>query len=184
MADIVYFCENQSTYIMLDRIKYIMTTYNLNASQLAENIGIQRSTLSHILSGRNKPSLDVVQRLLKSFPEIQAAWLLNGDGDSGYKSNNQDNDMSKRLGEPEIDLFSGHETEATAVIDSPRTKKPIKPVENIVNEGKDTEQERSVELNKVVGEEQQAPYYTPGNCKIERVMIFYSNGTVKAYNML
>lgn len=169
---------------MLDRIKYIMNTYNLNASQLAETIGIQRSTLSHILSGRNKPSLDVVQRILKSFPEIQAAWLLNGDGDSGYKGVVPIGDKSKQKNSDEIDLFSGHDADLPPRIDSQKPKEPKKSAETIVNEGKPTETKRSVELNKVVGEEQQAPYYTGGNCKIERVMIFYSNGTVKAYNML
>jgi len=168
---------------MLDRIKYIMESYGMNASQLAETIGIQRSTLSHILSGRNKPSLDVVQRILMSFPEIQAAWLLNGDGDSGYKGNLNIGDKSKQRKDAEIDLFSGQETETIRVVDSLKPKDVKKPLENIANEAKTTKQERSVETTQVK-DEAPAPYWKPENAKIERVMIFYSNGTVKAYKML
>ena len=70
---------------MLERIKQIMEQQHFNASQFAEKIGIQRSTLSHILSGRNKPSLDVVQRILAEFPDVDAEWLLNGIKSVVYK---------------------------------------------------------------------------------------------------
>lgn len=160
-----------------------MENYGLNASQLAETIGIQRSTLSHILSGRNKPSLDVVQRILMSFPEIQAAWLLNGDGGFDYKSNSGNDHISKRVRIPEIDLFSGQEIETSRVVDPKKPKDAKKPLENIANEGKTTKQERSVETTQVK-DEAPALYLKTENAEIERVMIFYSNGTVKAYKML
>ncbi|PID94957.1 MAG: hypothetical protein CSA95_01815 [Bacteroidetes bacterium] len=71
---------------MIRRIRKIMQENEVNASQLSEMIGIQRSTLSHILSGRNMPSLDVVIKLLKAFPEISAEWLLLGTESGVYKS--------------------------------------------------------------------------------------------------
>ncbi len=63
-----------------------MQDEKVNASQLSEIIGIQRSTLSHILSGRNMPSLDVIIKLLKAFPEISAEWLLLGAENNIYSS--------------------------------------------------------------------------------------------------
>ncbi|MBG7630656.1 MAG: helix-turn-helix transcriptional regulator, partial [Bacteroidetes bacterium] len=51
------------------------------AATLAEKIEVQRSSISHILSGRNKPSLDFVMKILKAFPEVELYWLLNGVGD-------------------------------------------------------------------------------------------------------
>ena len=49
-----------------------------NASSFAKLLGVQRSSLSHILNGRNNPSLDFLAKLLKSFPNVDANWLLTG----------------------------------------------------------------------------------------------------------
>ena len=60
----------QNPINMTERINKILKYYSLNSSQLADKIGVQRSSISHILSGRNKPSLDFIQKLMKVFPEI------------------------------------------------------------------------------------------------------------------
>lgn len=62
------------------RIKEIMEHYYLTASSFADEIGVQRSSMSHILSGRNKPSLDFVLKVTKRFPDVNMDWLLNGQG--------------------------------------------------------------------------------------------------------
>jgi transcriptional regulator with XRE-family HTH domain len=62
------------------RLQKIIDFYEETASSFAENIGVQRSSISHILSGRNKPSLDFVMKVLASYPEIELYWLLNGKG--------------------------------------------------------------------------------------------------------
>jgi len=63
------------------RLKIIIDYYEISASLLAEKMGIQRSSISHILSGRNKPSLEFVLKILKTFPEVELYWLLNGIGE-------------------------------------------------------------------------------------------------------
>ena len=63
-----------------ERLKTVMDYYSLSATALAESIGIQRSSISHLLSGRNKPSLDFVLKVLKEYPEVELYWLLNGKG--------------------------------------------------------------------------------------------------------
>ena len=65
---------------MLDRISLILRTKNISAAQFADKIDVQRSSISHVLSGRNKPSLEFIQKILKSFPEIRPDWLLFGKG--------------------------------------------------------------------------------------------------------
>lgn len=65
---------------MVDRIQLILKVNNLTASRFADEIGVQRSSISHILSGRNMPSLDLIQKVLKRYPEIDPDWLLNGRG--------------------------------------------------------------------------------------------------------
>lgn len=62
------------------RLQEIIDYYNLSASSFADKIDVQRSSISHILSGRNKPSLDFVMKILSSFPEVDLYWLLNGKG--------------------------------------------------------------------------------------------------------
>jgi transcriptional regulator with XRE-family HTH domain len=62
------------------RIQILLDYYEISASVLAEKIDVQRSSISHILSGRNKPSLDFVLKILKAFPDVELYWLLNGIG--------------------------------------------------------------------------------------------------------
>jgi DNA-binding XRE family transcriptional regulator len=62
------------------RLQKIMDRNDLNASSFAERIHVGRSSISHILSGRNKPSLDFVVNTVKEFPEVDLYWLLNGNG--------------------------------------------------------------------------------------------------------
>lgn len=69
--------------IMIDihkRIELLMQKEILSASQFADKIGVQRSSISHILSGRNKPSLDFIQKVLNNFPRLESQWLIMGDG--------------------------------------------------------------------------------------------------------
>ncbi len=63
-----------------NRIKKIMEFYELTASTFAEKINVQRSSISHILSGRNKPSLDFILKISNNFNEVDLYWLLYEKG--------------------------------------------------------------------------------------------------------
>jgi len=69
-----------NTENFIKRLQKVMDYYGESSSSFAEKIGVQRSSISHILSGRNKPSLDFVLKILHSFPEVELYWLLNGKG--------------------------------------------------------------------------------------------------------
>jgi transcriptional regulator with XRE-family HTH domain len=58
------------------KIEQIILEKGYTPSYFADAIGVQRSSISHILSGRNKPSLDIIQKILKVFPDIDRDWLL------------------------------------------------------------------------------------------------------------
>ena len=60
------------------RLLEILETNNLSASQFAEKIGVQRSSVSHILSGRNKPSLDFLIKTSSVFSDVSLNWLIHG----------------------------------------------------------------------------------------------------------
>ncbi|WOC40094.1 helix-turn-helix transcriptional regulator [Polaribacter sp. HL-MS24] len=63
-----------------NRLKEVMDFHQLTASLFADKIGVQRSSISHILSGRNKPSLDFVLKVTSIFSDVDLYWLLNGVG--------------------------------------------------------------------------------------------------------
>ena len=69
-----------NTEDFIKRLENLLEYYNLNASSFADKIGVQRSSLSHLLSGRNKPSLDFVMKISEEFPEVDLYWILNGKG--------------------------------------------------------------------------------------------------------
>ena len=62
------------------RLHRIMEYYDLSAASFADKIDVGRSSISHLLSGRNNPSLDFVLKIIKAFPEVELYWLLNGRG--------------------------------------------------------------------------------------------------------
>lgn len=66
---------------MIDRINLILKAKNITARQFAEEIGIQPSGMSHIMSGRNRPSLDFVMKVINRYPEIDIKWLTLGEGE-------------------------------------------------------------------------------------------------------
>ncbi len=67
---------------MVSRIKKLLENLQLSPSAFADSIGVQRSSLSHILSERNKPSLDFIIKVLQQYPEVDLYWLITGTNDS------------------------------------------------------------------------------------------------------
>jgi len=65
---------------MKERIIEFLRSENKSSAQLAEDIGVQPSGISHILSGRNKPSLDFITKMLEKYPYLSTEWLLFGKG--------------------------------------------------------------------------------------------------------
>ena len=66
---------------MIDRIRQVIDYSQLSSSAFADTIGISRSGLTHLLTGRNQPSLDVARKILAKFPEVSTEWLIMGMGE-------------------------------------------------------------------------------------------------------
>lgn len=129
------------------RLNILMDYYEISAALLAEKIEVQRSSISHILSGRNKPSLEFVLKILKAFPEVELYWLLNGVGNFPKQ----------------VEIAASAPTLFSA-IEAPEVKKESpKPMEKSV-------------ANEMVNQEKEI-----GNHEIERIVIFYKNGSFKNY---
>jgi transcriptional regulator with XRE-family HTH domain len=65
---------------MVTRFQTLLQELKLTAAEFAGRIGVQRSSMSHVMSGRNKPSIDFLEKILRSFPEVNADWLITGNG--------------------------------------------------------------------------------------------------------
>ncbi len=151
-----------------EKIELLIKRKQLSASQFADKLGIPRSSISHILSGRNKPSLDVVQKILRVFPEITAEDLLFED---------------RTLGSVAI------VKEITAAPSTPSLFDPILPTPSESVKNNSTEQtivqsnlrrtRESSNTERNSSAPASAPVLNPTYLekKIERVLIFYSDGT-------
>ena len=157
--------KNKYINMMKDRIIKIMDESGLSASKFAEKIGVPRSGLSHVLSGRNKPSLDYVIKLINAFPEVDVNWLLNGVKSTSNFENK------------EADLEAVFETnQATQINDSlNKLNKQMggqadKMIDSITNvSSKKQESRPKTEIRDV------------NSRKVERIVFFYEDGSFKEY---
>ena len=62
------------------RIKKWIESKELKSSSFADKIGVNRATISHVLSGRNKPSIDFLDKMIRAFPDLNSNWIVSGDG--------------------------------------------------------------------------------------------------------
>ncbi len=73
---------------MKERIKQFMDYKGISAGELAAVLEVQRSNISHILNGRNKPGAAFIEKLLLTYHDLNARWLLTGEGDMNEKHSN------------------------------------------------------------------------------------------------
>ena len=148
------------------KIELLIQAKKLSASQFADTLGIPRSSISHILSGRNKPSLDVVQKILIAFPEIPAEELLDDK-----------RELTITVSAPKV--VSTPTSVTPSLFDAPIPVSPesptsILPEQTIVQSNLRRPRESSPKLSQPVA----APVSTTHLAKkIERVLIFYTDGT-------
>ena len=79
------------------RLQIILNYYGISATDFSNQISVNRSTISHLLSGRNKPSLDFVMKVLEKFPEVELYWILNGKGN--FPSEKNENPTTSSINE-------------------------------------------------------------------------------------
>lgn len=149
----------------IKRLEIILDYYSLNASSFADKIGVQRSSLSHLLSGRNKPSLDFILKILEVFPEVDLYWILNGKGTFPKNSTA----VEKRENEVEEVLKQN--------IPTPLKEEKIS--ENLFSEIQNPINRNSLETKKIENQNLEKEF-TSG--EVEKIVFFYKNGTFKVFN--
>ena len=104
---------------MREKLQKLMASEQLTASRFAELLGIQPSGVTHLLGGRNKPSFDLVQKILRRFPHINPDWLLL-DSEQMYRAdseltNDQPNQTSNEVAETPVNVEKISATQNTTI---------------------------------------------------------------------
>ncbi len=138
-----------------------MDNEQLTSARFADQLQINRAVISHILNGRNNPSLDVVTKILAEFDYINPEWLISGEGNmykKGYESENRNQAP---------DLFSQREINAEETPSEPKkeTVEVVKQVEKSIQHAVNKENETLKTEDK----------------KITQIIVYYSNGTFEAF---
>lgn len=154
----------QNTICMKNRIKQIMDNEDMSPAQFADRLNINRAVISHILNGRNNPSLDVVTKILSDFDYINPEWLINGKG-SIYKEGHSE---SSTLIANERDLFNQNDVNssiAKSVIENSK-EKGVK--DAFIDTYDAAKQQDSVNIIR--------------NRKITQIIIYYDDNTFETFN--
>lgn len=169
---------------MQDRIALIISTKNLTNAEFAEAIGVQPSNISHIMSGRNNPSLDLVKKILNRYPEIRLEWLVNGKGAMTKELNLFDYENQKSTNVKSVAKSADTSDIAKPPTDSAQIsqafegKTPEK-VTEIVKKEEDKEKSLLGSFREEI-EKKFEPHKTHPK-KVERVVIFYEDRTFIEY---
>ena len=162
---------------MKERLRRFMKAENLNSTSLAQNLNIQASGISHILSGRNKPSYDFVTKLLTNFPNLNPDWLLLGKGPMHRdeirvktpKNTVESGELFGEESQPTAELsslpFSAESSDSSVAVQaSPKNS------ETMADFISDMPVQFSAPQNPTIR-----------HSNIERVMIFYTDGSFDTY---
>ncbi|WP_312089810.1 helix-turn-helix transcriptional regulator [Chryseobacterium sp.] len=169
-----------------ERISKIIEYSGYSPSEFADEIDVQRSSISHVTSGRNKPSLEFIIKIKSRFPEILWDWLVNGEGEmlkSELKEEEQNDETEKTKPTSLPDLFTLiSEDEILENVDLPKTEENITPSESpILYQIKEEQkilnsQPLENSTKKIITEN--ADNQTN---KIKRIVLFYENGKFESF---
>ncbi len=166
-----------------DRITKVIEYSKLSPAEFAEEINVQRSSISHIISGRNKPSLDFITKIKTAFPDIEWEWLINGQGEMLISEKIIEPIIEEK---PEIvekkksslpDLFSLINDENFGLTESEDKLEKPKPRESDISKPM---------INKNILKDSQPlenidKKQESSSKKIRRIVFFYQDGTFETY---
>lgn len=143
-----------------DRIKLIIETEGVTQVAFAETTGINTSTLNHVLTGRNNPSVDVISKILAAYPQYESDWLLHGSGPMWTEAYSE-----QQVKSTSIPLFSDSDEDGSGSTPSPVAA----PVPNSgVRRGK--VEERTREATQTTTERNSSK-------RVQKVIIYYDDNT-------
>lgn len=140
-----------------ERLQMVIKMNGMTNASFADKIGVQRSSISHVLAGRNKPSIDFIQKILVTFPKVDADWLVTGKK------------VGRVIADDESDLVLSTERLEKEVVSDLFESSLVKDEDDPPYEG------RGVKKSEVLRQENSDNVKTYR--KISRVIVFYDDGT-------
>lgn len=171
-----------------ERISKVIEYSGLTSSEFADEVDVQRSSISHITSGRNKPSLEFIIKIKSRFPEILWDWLVNGDGEMLKSELPADDEMEEEKSKPTSlpDLFTLiNEEEEEKFYEEPKAEKTAV-AERLPESPKTYGSKANMEISDSQPLENsneqiinQGIENQPN--KIKRIVLFYENGKFESF---
>ncbi len=147
---------------MQSRLQQFLQAENITPARFADQIGIQRSGVSHILAGRNKPGFDFIEKMLRCYPSLNAEWLITGKG--------------KMFKEIRTASLFDEVSAPSAQFVAPATALPeADSDESAADQPSFEEQPKTINIDKYNTESKQS-------VKIAKVVLFYSDNTFIEYS--
>jgi transcriptional regulator with XRE-family HTH domain len=154
-----------------DKIKQILIDKNLTPSYFADEIGVQRSSISHILSGRNRPSFDIIQKIIRRFPELGYEWIMEEDNQSNSPMASSGSTYQNRG-----PVRSSNDRFTNSSTPSYTTPMPVRSIRHEIPPAGPMTTPAPVPLESPVFEQSSAI-----EKKVERILIFYTDGSFREY---
>ena len=146
------------------RLQQVMDYYGLNAAAFADSLEIQRSGISHLLSDRNKPSLDFILKLIEKFPEVDMYWITQGKG--SFPRKEETHSISPRK---QPDLFS----------DIPEIEMTPTPSPTVTAPAQEKAAQESAAASII---EEKLSVLTDTRKKIKRIIFFYEDNHFEVFD--
>ncbi|MDR0536785.1 MAG: helix-turn-helix domain-containing protein [Tannerellaceae bacterium] len=169
---------------MKDRIKQIMEHEGLSSTKFAETIGINRSAMSHYMTGRNDPGVDVLRKIYERFPHLRLEWLLTGNGSMTVEklAATSENIGIKHNANTQLDIFVDSPPSPVEKI-SPPPVKPIIATQQEVLQPPEYRPEIRMQTHRNIS--RQSVYETIQQKKevksVTKIMLFYSDDTFETF---
>lgn len=155
-----------NTDSFIKRLEKLLDYYQISASAFADRVGVQRSSLSHLLSGRNKPSLDLIMKITEEFKEVNLDWIINGKG------NFPKTDEQKQIPQLPKEQFKNSEIkiETSSTSQNDLFSNEVTNTNQIIKE-RENENANSNNPSELINQNEPIDYF----------VIFYKDGTFKKY---
>ena len=171
-----------------ERITKILEYSGFSASEFADEIDVQRSNISHIISGRNKPSLEFVTKIKNRFPELSWDWIILGTGEMKQTDSPfQNSEQTKENSEPDLFTLIDEDYKNEVFVQENIQNETLRelnksfpsPRKEILTDSQRLDvQENISEIQTIVNE---SVTNTNTESKVKRIVFFYENGKFEAF---
>ena len=175
---------------MQNRLQQFLDKKKLSPAKFAKIVGVDRSAVSHILSGRNNPRLDYIQKILQNFPDLNSDWLILGTGDMFKTETVKKANPTENKQETKQEQILFEEEDNSVLIETQNDEPPASKEIPVINQENNSINSNNIKNDEVNSEnsnnnvtsEKNDNYVIHRNKKtIERIVIFNSEGTFKEY---